>query len=386
MKKYLILCALLALLLSLAAPFVLPGKGQLDFLPYWSASRLLLQGQDPYNSASLDAMQQAHRAAINADPDYTMYAWNPPWLLVLLFPLAALPFPLAAQIWMFCNVMLMGVGSGLCLQLIQPALSERQTVWILVASLFFGASISTLYLGQISGLLLASLMVCVWALKERRDLVAGLALLLLATKPHISFLVGALLVTWLLRQRRWRVFAGLGGGALVSAGIAWVLFLPWLSSYLERIFSLPFTGIYTSTLASFGLAVLNLPWLRYAALLLLPLPFLYQKRLDQGDWLGALCWTLAASLSLSPYGFTFDQIILLPAIIQILAWLFQKRLTGWQMLLVQTGLAVVYIAYLFLLGIEGLQYYWFFWVAPGLWGLYALAERQIITQPIASIK
>ena len=59
-----------------------------DFIEYWSASRVLVQGGNPYDSAELLAAQ---RGAGWVDPKPIMM-WNPPWTFPLLIPFSMLSF------------------------------------------------------------------------------------------------------------------------------------------------------------------------------------------------------------------------------------------------------------------------------------------------------
>ena len=121
------LCALLLLTVAVLAialgdwwgsyRYGAPGTG--DFIEYWSAGRLLLRGENPYDTERLSLLQREQGVPVlpknylaaqvivgNTPPATNLWwcaeyirarpviMWNPPWLLVWLFPLFLFPFTL----------------------------------------------------------------------------------------------------------------------------------------------------------------------------------------------------------------------------------------------------------------------------------------------------
>jgi hypothetical protein len=252
---------------------------------------------------------------------------------------------------------------------------ERGMLAVLVAGYAFGQVQALIAIGQVSGLVLLGLVLGIWLLQCNRDGLAGIAFLLTTIKPHLTYLVLLVLFIWVLRTRRWRVFTGLAVAGLSSAAIVWSMYPEWLSAYFNLLSHLPYTGTYTSTVGSFIMAVSGFGWLRFAGLLLLPMAFSLAKRTTQESWLPTANLALLVSLPLAPYGFGFDQVVLLPAIIQIVAWLWNRKLPAWAAWLTTTGLAFTYLLLLAMLTVSGLPYYMFFWVPLALLGLYSLAWK-----------
>jgi hypothetical protein len=82
----------------------------------------------------------------------------------------------------------------------------------------FSPVFALLLWGQIPGLVLFGYLAFVVCAQRRRDGLADLCLVLTTFKPHPGFPALIFIAYWIVRERRWRVVAGLILGlALVSA-------------------------------------------------------------------------------------------------------------------------------------------------------------------------
>ena len=131
-----------AVLISIFTFIPLGGLGQGDFLPYWSAAYLLARGGDPYDRASLD---QVYRMVVPDGYDQINPAWNPPWLLLALTPLALLPFDVAAHVWLLFNLLVIGGLPLLIWRWLSGPSRSRAPMWTLLLGLGFGESPSHLW-------------------------------------------------------------------------------------------------------------------------------------------------------------------------------------------------------------------------------------------------
>ena len=61
-----------------------------DYVEYWAAGRLNLEGANPYSKATLLPLQQSAGREL-ATVDDAVMMWNPPWTLSFVMPLGALP-------------------------------------------------------------------------------------------------------------------------------------------------------------------------------------------------------------------------------------------------------------------------------------------------------
>ncbi len=154
-----------------------------DFACFWSVSTLALHGEAAaaYDMARLHAVEVALVGAEIKTP-----AWvYPPPALLLVTPIALLPYAVALALWLLAPL----IGLALLLRRLAP---HPLTPWLL--PLFTGVSLC-LGIGQNAVLLTLLLGAGLLLLLERRALLAGCCLGLLACKPQLALLVGpALLV------------------------------------------------------------------------------------------------------------------------------------------------------------------------------------------------
>ena len=188
-----------------------------DFEAFYEAGRFVLRGDasGAYDDARMIAAQHA------VFPGMTVkLPWNyPPTVQLLMTPLAALPYVVAWAIWSA------GGYGAFALGLRQLA-DRRIPVLVLLAP----AAAVNLFFGQ-NGLYVTALLAGGVGLLERRPLMAGVLLGLLACKPQFAVLVPLLLMI----TGRWRVLAAaaasqalLAGGALLLLGVG-----PWIG-FIDR--------------------------------------------------------------------------------------------------------------------------------------------------------
>ena len=101
--------------------------------------------------------------------------------------------------------------------------------------------------------------------------------------------------------------------------------------------------------------------------LLLLIPWL-ARLIERRGLLTGLNVALLISVPLAPYGWSFDQVVLIPAIVQAIFWwrLFDKRRQRRYWLI----LIGIYLVALFI-KLSGLGDFWFVWIVLAIGGLYA---------------
>jgi hypothetical protein len=178
-----------------------------DFIAFWSAGRLALEG-DAALVHDVTALHAQHLLAVPGLP--VVAPWNsPPTFLLISAVLALLPYPAAA-----CAFLL---GSGaLYFYAARKVLPDAR-------ALLFAATLpaAIYHLGSVqTGLLIAGVSALSLAWLDRRPLAAGALVGLLAIKPHLAILWPLLL----LLSGRWRAFAAAGVATISFALIAGLVF------------------------------------------------------------------------------------------------------------------------------------------------------------------
>lgn len=179
----------------------------IDFLPFWSSSYLALHGHavDAYN---LNVLAKVEVDALSHPVGILPWLY-PPTFLLFVYPLALLPWKIAA-------VVFLGGTYALFIRAIHAIVPCRQAIVIALA--FPGAALVAVS-GQ-NGLLTASLAALGLLLLRRRPVMAGICFGLLCMKPHLAVLVPLALIC----SHSWRALASLALTAVSTLALAVLAF------------------------------------------------------------------------------------------------------------------------------------------------------------------
>lgn len=166
-----------------------------DFLAFWvaSAQGLAGKGAQIYDPANFFAA-----LAAAAGQEFSTPWFYPPSFLLLILPLALLPYYLSLSMWVTVTL-------GSFLLVIRRLAPSRHTLWWALA---FPGTLINLDYGQ-NGLLFAALLGGGLLMLERTPVCAGILLGLLSCKPNLALLIPVALVV----GRYWRAL----GAALITA-------------------------------------------------------------------------------------------------------------------------------------------------------------------------
>lgn len=179
-----------------------------DFSNVYAAGRLVLQGEAP---AAYDwGRQHAEEKAVFGREDIPFYGWHyPPFFLAIAALLATLPYLLALFVWQATTLVLY-------LRLATAILPGAETVLLAAAA---PAAFINIGHGH-NGFLTASLLAGALLVLDRRPLLAGLLIGLLAYKPQFGILIPLVLVA----TGRWPTFLAATVTVLAMAGLATLAF------------------------------------------------------------------------------------------------------------------------------------------------------------------
>jgi len=323
----LLICILLAAYL-IAASQHFYNEGT-DFVSFWLAPRLLLEGKDPYNPADWVTARGTYGAQQISEPTF-LYPYP---LAVLLLPLGLLPLNYAAVLWVALSILAI-------LFIIQAVLSLWKDDWpitylipVIVGIFLFRAVAVLLYLGQIDWLILLCVVLGMlhW---EKQKWAQGMMLISISIiKPQLGAPLLIFVSLWLILHRLWKAI--IAGGITISALflIGWLFDHGWLMRWLHiggtKIESLvcctPTIWGLSSLFCRFNMVCGVKLGIALASVLSVIMGVILVKRRDMGTrfLLGLL---IPIALLVSPYLWTYSHISLLLPILVILGMLRHRKL------------------------------------------------------------
>ena len=185
-----------------------------DFTQYYSVSELILRGRPElaYDPAALFEVE-----AGNTSLEGWQHGWSyPPSALLLVWPLAAMPYGVALAAWLSATLALLLVF----------AYRTAPHPWTPILVLLYPAVGLSIFSGQ-NGCLSAALLAGGLALARDRPWLAGLCIGLLSYKPSLGLLIPVALIA----GGHWRLFAASALGTILFALARLAAFgiEPWLA-------------------------------------------------------------------------------------------------------------------------------------------------------------
>ncbi len=374
---------LIRLLPTLTKPELFPSD---DFVQSWAGGKLNFEGQNPFDPALIEREQI--RAGGQPSGNYAISIMlNPPWAIALVMPFGWLPYPISRLLWLVLSILFILVSS---LLLWRKYSEHPQKRWVAILLAFtFGPAISVLEVGQITPFVLLGLCGFLYFSSDHKmDWLAGACLALASIKPQLALLFWVALLFWIIHQRRWPILFSAALSVCSLLLITWIFnphilqqYIGMLQSYRVSEWANPTIGAYLR----FFIFGVDHFWLQFLPVGIALIGFLFYWRTNKSSW----DWTrhfpllLLVSIVTSPYMWTYDQIILLPAIIQAAVWLFSLAKPG-----LTFGITVTYIAINILDLILHRQWsdFWFLWLAPAFLILFLLIQWQYSeTKPIGAL-
>jgi hypothetical protein len=178
-----------------------------DFIIFYGVSRLTLAGRAALAYAP-HALLLAERGVAPASRGLFLWTYPPTFQLVVA-PLALAPYLVALAAWS-------AAGLAAYLAVIAALVRDRRSWWLALA---FPGVFMCLAQGQ-TGLVVTALLGGVLLLVDRRPLLAGVLLGLLAIKPQFAVLAPLLFLV----DRRWRALAAAAVTAVAFAAAATLVF------------------------------------------------------------------------------------------------------------------------------------------------------------------
>jgi hypothetical protein len=159
---------------------------------------------------------------------------------------------------------------------------------------------------------------------------AGVALLIPMSKPHIFGLFWPILALWVVTRRKWSVLSGAGTALLIASGVA-LVFDPHIFQHYRAM--MQDQAIQNEFIPALSGMVRVLVFRRFFWVQFVPLALgfawsagYYWQNRQEWNWRAHGPAILVVSLLTTPYAWMTDEVVLLPAILQSVLWLHQKKL------------------------------------------------------------
>lgn len=185
-----------------------------DFSSFYAAGKLALAGKNPFDQQSL---YHAEQAAFGIATPYFAFSY-PPIFLLLIAPLALLPYAAALILWLVLSFALYLTAMTALRRRCCNSFDEEKTLYLLAVFAFPAVFINLVH-GQ-NGFLASALMVLGLLHLDKRPLLAGLCFGCLAFKPQL----GLVLPFALAAGGRWKSIGAATFTVLVLALFTVLLF------------------------------------------------------------------------------------------------------------------------------------------------------------------
>lgn len=282
-----------------------------DFLAFWSAGRLAIEGKAAaaYDPALLHAVQ----ASVGRHDVFAFV--NPPPLLLVVWPLGLLDYPSAWIAW---------IAATYALWLLATHRLFRRVSWPIAA--YPGAWLAAIHAQ--TGFLTSAIQAAVAGCLRDRPFTAGLFVGALIVKPHLAVLFPVAF----LAAREWRAITG------AAVSVAGLLLLSWLVFGTDTMLAYPQAWSVTEHLIATGsddfflrqtsvYAMIRVAFSPQAALMAQAIVTLAMVVLVWVAWTrsgaveGKLALLFAATPLATPYLFAYD----LPFLVMSFCWLVEHE-------------------------------------------------------------
>ena len=206
-----------------------------DLSQNYTASKLWLQGKSPADPKNFQALWWQQGLSRLDVSDIRTHLAPPPGGLVVMAPVAALPWKLAKTLWIVILLISFAATVWSLAASHQLRFGEPRTLVFVAASLALAPFHTGLASGNPTILVIGLCAVAIWAVNAQHEIASGILFgVACAMKPHL----GAFLVLYYLARRRWRLFT-VAVSSTAALNLIALLYLymrgtPWLQDYLNN--------------------------------------------------------------------------------------------------------------------------------------------------------
>ena len=300
------------------------NSGKNDFIPRWVGTHsYLTKGISPYsNQVVIETQKLVYGRVAHGEEDSLLFFY--PFHVIFVYaPFAIVGDPTWARaIWMTVlegSIVLITI-LGLLLSRWRKQKLLGVLTFLLALTWFF--SVQPLLDGNLSIICALGVVGALFALRSKKDVLAGFLLALGVFKPQMVILLIVFVVIWAASKRRWLVVWSFLGSSLLVIALATLLFPDWIMDYLRQIFPYIENPQWTTTFSIFSSWLpgvgMQLGWLLTGVMTVL-LFVEWKAALGKGfNWfLWTSYLTLIVTVLIGIPSATVNFIVFLPAIILV---------------------------------------------------------------------
>jgi hypothetical protein len=281
-----------------------------DFISYWAAGQQLAHGANPYDFGAVRSLELG--AGREAGKPLLMMR-NPPVALFLAYPLGLVSAKTGLILWLL--TLLAGLSVSIWILWL---LNGRPDSRFHLLGYIFAPALACLMAGQVGIFLLLGVALFLY-LHQTRPLLAGAALALCALKPHLFLPFALVLLLWALRRRAYGILAGFSAALAASLALSFCLDVHAWQQYSQMMRA---GGAVNEAVPVLSVIFRNLldrhaVWLQFvpqACACAWALGYYWTRR-DRWSWMDHGLLVLLVSAMCTPFGWFFDESMLLPAVL-----------------------------------------------------------------------
>lgn len=292
-----------------------------DFFTFWLGGRFAYQGLDVYNQASWVGAHSLYGSTWIPN----LYFVYPLTTAVFFVPLGMLPIENASFIWLVTSFILIVASIVLLLRLWRVPEWKQFIIPFTLGLVLFRPVVLIFLMGQIDGLLLFLIALSFTFIYRKNIIPAHILLGFLILKPNIGVLILCFYGLWLLWQKQWKALVSLTGSSLTLLLLPLLIDPHWIEKYTKvGLYKSQDQNVYPTLRGLAGLLSSNNPlstnilWLLGSIILLgffIWIILKYRKKLSSLD---IICLSIIITLMVTPYLRSYDLLLLLIPIMQIL--------------------------------------------------------------------
>lgn len=290
---------------------------QPDLAQYWAGSKLYSQGGNPYSLDQMTEIQSSLR-----QKEGIIRLWNPPLIFPIIFYFKYFDFQTLKTVWFPISVTLLFLSIAISYSLAEKNYESAKSKILLLALLMLMPAIpETLAWGQISSILLFG--VTLWFYNYNKygldSYLSGIFLSLTFIKPHLLIPLYLIIFCHSFAYKQFKCVVGLVSGFFVLFSLSLINGFEIWKYYFHSMSSPPIYWM-TPNLGTILQWSFNIheAWLRFLPLILYmvilifcELSLVVKKKKRSADMFFIILWSLISS----PYGWVYDQIVLIPFLI-----------------------------------------------------------------------